>query len=146
IVAHALGGDVFGVLTVIHQFFRRLGQSRRGRETEHRGKKKNTSHDRHPLAEVYISGCDAIPQFDSGHCSLTGAEDAPAPKTFSTPLPYVSLWSEQAMNYSSDSLLRARVCEAAQEHFCLRFEDGDECDAAPAGALRWSAELPAVGD
>ena len=50
------------------------------------------------------------------------------------------------MNYSSDSLVRARVCEAAQEHFCLRFEDGAECDAAPAGALRWSSELPAVGD
>jgi len=50
------------------------------------------------------------------------------------------------MNYSSDSLLRARVCEAAQEHYCLRFEDGTECDAVPAGALRWSAELPAVGD
>ncbi len=50
------------------------------------------------------------------------------------------------MNYSSDSLVRARVCEAAQEHFCLRFEDGAECDAVPAGALRWSAELPAVGD
>lgn len=50
------------------------------------------------------------------------------------------------MNYSSDSLVRARVCEAAQEHYCLRFEDGTECDAVPAGALRWSAELPAVGD
>lgn len=50
------------------------------------------------------------------------------------------------MNSSSNSLLRARVCEAAQEHFCLRFEDGAECDAAPAGALRWSGELPAVGD
>jgi ribosome biogenesis GTPase len=50
------------------------------------------------------------------------------------------------MNYSSDSLLRARVCVSAQEHFCLRFEDGAECDAEPAGALRWSAELPAVGD
>jgi putative ribosome biogenesis GTPase RsgA len=50
------------------------------------------------------------------------------------------------MNYSSDSLVRARVCEAAQEHYCLRFEDGKECDAVPAGALRWSAELPAVGD
>jgi ribosome small subunit-dependent GTPase A len=50
------------------------------------------------------------------------------------------------MNYSSDSLVRARVCEAAQEHYYLRFEDGAECDAVPAGALRWSAELPAVGD
>src|SRR5258708_39862723 len=50
------------------------------------------------------------------------------------------------MNYSSDSSVRARVCEAAQEHYCLRFEDGVECDAVPAGALRWSAELPAVGD
>jgi ribosome biogenesis GTPase len=50
------------------------------------------------------------------------------------------------MNYSSDSLVRARVCEAAQEHYCLRFETGGECDAVPAGALRWSAELPAVGD
>jgi ribosome biogenesis GTPase / thiamine phosphate phosphatase len=50
------------------------------------------------------------------------------------------------MNYSSDSLVRARVCEAAQEHYCLRFDDGDECDAVPAGVLRWNAELPAVGD
>ena len=50
------------------------------------------------------------------------------------------------MNYSSDSLVRARVCEAAQEHYCLRFEDGAECYAAPAGALRYSADLPAVGD
>ncbi len=50
------------------------------------------------------------------------------------------------MNYSSDVLVRARVCEAAQEHFCLRFENGAECDGAPSGALRWSAELPAVGD
>jgi ribosome biogenesis GTPase / thiamine phosphate phosphatase len=50
------------------------------------------------------------------------------------------------MNYSSDSLVRARVCEAAQEHYCLRFGDGAECDAVPAGVLRWNAELPAVGD
>src|SRR5258708_4157307 len=50
------------------------------------------------------------------------------------------------MNYSSDSLVRARVCEATQEHYCLRFEEGAEGDAVPAGALRWSAELPAVGD
>ncbi len=50
------------------------------------------------------------------------------------------------MNYCPDSLVRARVCEATQEHYCLRFEDGAECDAVPAGALRWSAQLPAVGD
>jgi ribosome biogenesis GTPase / thiamine phosphate phosphatase len=50
------------------------------------------------------------------------------------------------MNYSSDCLVRARVCEAAKEHYCLRFGDGDECDAVPAGILRWNAELPAVGD
>jgi ribosome biogenesis GTPase len=50
------------------------------------------------------------------------------------------------MNYSSDSLVRARVCEAAQEHYGLRFDDGAECDAVPAGVLRWNAELPAVGD
>ncbi len=50
------------------------------------------------------------------------------------------------MSNSSDSLVRARVCEAAQEHYCLRFEDGTECDAVPAGVLRWNAELPAVGD
>lgn len=50
------------------------------------------------------------------------------------------------MVISPDSLARARVSEAAQEHFCLRFEDGTESDAVPAGALRWSAELPAVGD
>lgn len=50
------------------------------------------------------------------------------------------------MNSSFDSLLRARVCAAAQEHYRLLLEDGAECDAVPAGALRWSAELPAVGD
>src|SRR4051794_17237465 len=50
------------------------------------------------------------------------------------------------MNYSSDFLVRARVIEATQERYCLRFQDGTECDAVPAGALRWSAELPTVGD
>ncbi len=50
------------------------------------------------------------------------------------------------MKFSSDILVRARVCEAAQERYCVRFEDGSECDAEPAGVLRWSAELPAVGD
>lgn len=50
------------------------------------------------------------------------------------------------MNHSSDSFLRARVCDAAQEHYGLRFSDGAECDGVPAGALRWSGELPAVGD
>ena len=50
------------------------------------------------------------------------------------------------MKSSSDLLVRARVCEAAQERYCVRFEDGSECDAEPAGVLRWSAELPAVGD
>lgn len=50
------------------------------------------------------------------------------------------------MKSSSDILVRARVCEASQEQYCVRFEDGSECDAHPAGALRWSAELPAVGD
>ena len=50
------------------------------------------------------------------------------------------------MSYSSDSLVRARVCEAAQELYCLRFGDGAECDAVPAGVLRWNEELPAVGD
>ena len=34
VVAHALGGDVFRVLAVVDQLFRRLGQSRRGPETE----------------------------------------------------------------------------------------------------------------
>ena len=67
------------------------------------------------------------------------------------------------MVFSSDSLVRARVCAASQEHYNLRFEaqrppglaaitcalfndDGNECDAVPAGALRWNADLPAVGD
>ena len=50
------------------------------------------------------------------------------------------------MSYSSDSLVRARVCEVAHEYYCLRFEDGAECDAVPAGILRWSADLPTVGD
>lgn len=50
------------------------------------------------------------------------------------------------MSYSAEVLVRARVCDASQEHYCLRFEDGAECDGVPAGALRWSAELPAVGD
>jgi ribosome biogenesis GTPase len=38
------------------------------------------------------------------------------------------------------------VCTAAHEHYRLRFEDGAECDADPAGALRWNADLPVVGD
>src|SRR6185437_2399626 len=50
------------------------------------------------------------------------------------------------MNHSSDSLVRARVCTAVQEHFRLLFEDGAECDAVLAGTLRWNAGLPAVGD
>jgi ribosome biogenesis GTPase len=54
--------------------------------------------------------------------------------------------SNQAVIYSSDSLVRARVCAASQEHYNLRFEHGLECDAVPSGALRWSADLPAVGD
>lgn len=48
--------------------------------------------------------------------------------------------------HASETLLRARVCEAAQEQYRIRFSDKDECPAVPAGALRWSAELPAVGD
>jgi len=47
---------------------------------------------------------------------------------------------------SSSDLVRARVCEASQEQYCLRFDDATECAAVPSGALRWSAELPAVGD
>jgi len=50
------------------------------------------------------------------------------------------------MSHASESLVRARVCEAAHEYYCLRFEDGAEYDAVPAGALRWNAELPTVGD
>ena len=50
------------------------------------------------------------------------------------------------MNHPADSLVRARVCEAAHEYYCLRFEDGVESDAVPAGVLRWEAELPTVGD
>jgi ribosome biogenesis GTPase / thiamine phosphate phosphatase len=50
------------------------------------------------------------------------------------------------MKPSPDSLVRARVCEAAHEQYSLRFEDGAESSAVPAGALRWDAELPAVGD
>ncbi len=48
---------------------------------------------------------------------------------------------------SSEILRRARVCEAAQEQYRVRFaENGEDCPALPAGALRWKAELPAVGD
>lgn len=50
------------------------------------------------------------------------------------------------MKSSLDNLLRARVCEAAHEQYCLRFEDGSECSGVPAGLLRWDGELPAVGD
>ena len=50
------------------------------------------------------------------------------------------------MKSSPDFLLRARVCEAAHEYYCLRFEDGTESSAVPAGVLRWDAQLPAVGD
>jgi ribosome biogenesis GTPase len=50
------------------------------------------------------------------------------------------------MRSSSDPLFRARVCEAAHELYCLRFDDGTESNAVPAGLLRWDAQLPAVGD
>lgn len=50
------------------------------------------------------------------------------------------------MSHDSIPLIRARVCEAAQEVFRLLMDDGAECDAVPAGTLRWSAQLPAVGD
>jgi ribosome biogenesis GTPase / thiamine phosphate phosphatase len=50
------------------------------------------------------------------------------------------------MNPITELPLRALVCEAAQEHYRLRFEDGAEVAAVPTGALRWSAELPVVGD
>jgi ribosome biogenesis GTPase / thiamine phosphate phosphatase len=50
------------------------------------------------------------------------------------------------MSFSNEFLLRARVCETAQEHYVLRLDNGDECDAVPAGALRWGGELPVVGD
>jgi ribosome biogenesis GTPase / thiamine phosphate phosphatase len=42
--------------------------------------------------------------------------------------------------------IRARVCEASQEHYLLRCEDGSERAAVPTGELRWCGELPAVGD
>ncbi len=70
--------------------------------------------------------------------------------------------SDQTAIYSPNSLVRARVCAASQERYTLRFEAqgphdaaitcalsedaGAECDAVPAGALRWNADLPAVGD
>lgn len=50
------------------------------------------------------------------------------------------------MKFTSDLLPRARVCEAAHEQYILRFDDGSESSAVPSGALRWDAELPAVGD
>ncbi|MEZ5400924.1 MAG: ribosome small subunit-dependent GTPase A [Bryobacteraceae bacterium] len=46
----------------------------------------------------------------------------------------------------NSDLVRSRVCFAAQERYRLLFSDGEECEAAPAGALRWEASLPAVGD
>ena len=42
-------------------------------------------------------------------------------------------------------LLRARVCFAAQERYRILIDHRD-CEAIPAGALRWEGELPAVGD
>jgi ribosome biogenesis GTPase len=50
------------------------------------------------------------------------------------------------MSSPSASCGRARVCAAAQEHYFIRFENGDESSAVPAGTLRWSGDLPAVGD
>jgi ribosome biogenesis GTPase len=38
-----------------------------------------------------------------------------------------------------------RVCFASHEQYRIYLESG-ECDAAPAGRLRWDDELPAVGD
>ncbi len=43
------------------------------------------------------------------------------------------------------SLLRARVCFAAQERYRILL-NGLEYDAVPTGSLRWDGELPAVGD
>ena len=43
------------------------------------------------------------------------------------------------------NLLRARVCFAAQERYRILIDDRD-CEAIPAGALRWDGVLPAVGD
>ncbi len=43
------------------------------------------------------------------------------------------------------NLLRARVCFAAQERYRILIDDRD-CEAIPAGALRWDGMLPAVGD
>ncbi|MCC6539848.1 MAG: GTPase RsgA, partial [Bryobacterales bacterium] len=48
---------------------------------------------------------------------------------------------------ASETPLQARVCEAAQEQYQIRFSaSGEESAAVPAGVLRWGAELPAVGD
>jgi ribosome biogenesis GTPase / thiamine phosphate phosphatase len=44
-----------------------------------------------------------------------------------------------------DLQVRARVSFAAQERYRIIVE-GRECDAVPAGALRWDGSLPAVGD
>jgi len=47
---------------------------------------------------------------------------------------------------SVESLSRARVSFAAQERYRLLFDDFAECEAVATGALRWNADLPAVGD
>ena len=51
VVAHALGGDVFRVLAVVHQVLRRLRQSQRGPETEQHRTQPNVFHDRPLLVE-----------------------------------------------------------------------------------------------
>ena len=43
------------------------------------------------------------------------------------------------------NLPRARVCFAAQERYRISIDERD-CEAIPAGALRWDGMLPAVGD
>ena len=52
---------------------------------------------------------------------------------------------ELFLPYKSQGLKLARVSFAAHEQYRAYLENG-ECDAAPAGRLRWSEALPAVGD
>jgi len=52
---------------------------------------------------------------------------------------------ELFLQHGSEDLELGRVSFAAHEQYRIYFETG-ECDAAPAGRLRWSSALPAVGD
>lgn len=52
---------------------------------------------------------------------------------------------ELFLPHAADAVELGRVSFAAHEQYRIYLESGD-CEAAPAGRLRWTGELPAVGD